>query len=274
FAREAVIQGEKSFSVAGGSAHVGKDQRNAKFVQVIVEAAEEVGAELAFGAPVNVDHYGTLPSELGGRAIEKAADDTAIPRFPVDEFRLGEILGVQASGFALRPAVDFAGFHIERIDIQIGAGGRQIKAQVAVVLVPADVADDSLGQFGESFLLARGGVEKVQDSVAVFVGDEGYRLSVVGEVELVYVPGNVVREIAVLLAVEIDISKAVELRVLVRGRVDSFVVFAEFPSGVGNFRGCSFGCDEGLCSACSVEHPEIAFVGGDLLNDEDAAIIG
>ena len=148
----------------------------------------------------------------------------------MDEFRLGEIVGVQASGFALRPAVDFAGFHIKRIDVQVGAGGRKIKAEVAVVLAPANIADDTFGQVGDTFFLARVGVEKVEDSVAVFVGDEGYRLSVVGEVELVYVPGNVVREIAVLLAVEIDISKAVELRVLVRGRVDSFVVFAEFPS--------------------------------------------
>ena len=68
-----------------------------------------------------------------------------------------------------------------------------------IVFVPAYCGDDALRQIGHRLLFAGFRIEKMEYSEAVFVGNEGDQVAVIGERELVYVPGNVAGEIRVRL---------------------------------------------------------------------------
>ena len=66
---------------------------------------------------MNVDDHRPLTRKFCRRPVQKSADLAAIPALPVNQLRLGEIGGVQSASFAVRPAIDLAGLHIERIHI-------------------------------------------------------------------------------------------------------------------------------------------------------------
>jgi len=74
---------------------------------------------LAFRASVDVDNDRTFAGELRRVGlVEKAGDGAAVKALPADELRLAEAGGVEASGFALGPAIDLAGFDVQGVDVE------------------------------------------------------------------------------------------------------------------------------------------------------------
>src|ERR1700746_1751988 len=99
---------------------------------------------------------------------------------------------------------------------------------------PSHILDDSTGKIGDRLFGIAGDVIDVQDPESVLVRNERNLLPVVGEVEVVHVPGNRAAEIGVLAAAQVGGSEPVKLGFLVGGGIDSFPVLAESPTGIRN----------------------------------------
>src|SRR5207244_3601455 len=100
------------------TANVGEDVGHAHLVEVVVVAAQESGAELAFGATVDVDYHGPPAGELGGRLVKESRDGAAVEAAPVNQLCVLERLRIQTARLALGPAVYFAGPGIQGIDVR------------------------------------------------------------------------------------------------------------------------------------------------------------
>ncbi len=89
-AKETIVQEREGLAITRGTANVGIDEGDAKFIQIIVRASQEVGTGLAFGAAMNFDQDRALTGKFGWRRIEKTGNHAAIKTFPVDELGFAE----------------------------------------------------------------------------------------------------------------------------------------------------------------------------------------
>src|SRR5690349_6959034 len=104
----------------------------------------------------------------------------------------------------------------------------------------------------------------MQHAVSIFIRDERDGLSIEGKIKLLQIPGNLARQVGVLLGCQVNVRQAVKLRVFVRRGVYAPPVLAELTSRVGNLLAALWR-KLGLFSGSRIEHPQIAFVRRDLL---------
>src|SRR6058998_2023941 len=85
---EAVVQGQKRFSIPAGAAHVRVNDADAKLVQIIIVARLKTGARLALWAAVNVDNDWPLAGKFCGVGpINKCRDWSSIEALELDQLR-------------------------------------------------------------------------------------------------------------------------------------------------------------------------------------------
>ena len=137
---------------------------------------------------------------------------------------------------------------------------------------PAHIVDDSTGKIGDRLVDFAGDVVDVQDPESVLVRNEGDLLAILGEIELLHIPGNRGAEIGVLAAAQVNIGEPMKLGFLVGGGIDSFAVFAESPTGIRNLLS-PFWRQQGLLAVLGVCQPEIAFIGRHVLHRQDLPAI-
>src|SRR5690349_24414565 len=97
-----------------------------------------------------------LARELRGRTIEETGDFPSVEALPLDQFRRGKPFGIQPAGFAEGPARELAVRGIDGIRVTSGTRRSHAEADITVVLVPAQAANDAHGQLGGEPLLATG----------------------------------------------------------------------------------------------------------------------
>lgn len=101
-----------------------------------ISVAEKPGAELRFGAAVNVDHHGPLSRKSSRRPIEKSRNQFSIEALPANQLRLYEILNVQSTRFTIGPAFQLSSLNVEGECVSLQPSGAQGEAQIPSVSVP------------------------------------------------------------------------------------------------------------------------------------------
>src|SRR5207244_35186 len=104
-AQEPVVEREERLAVARRAAHVWTQNRDAHFVNEVVLAGEETGAELALRAAVNVDNHRPLAAEPRRRPGKIAGDRAFVEARPAHQLGLGKFIRAESTGLAVRPAV-------------------------------------------------------------------------------------------------------------------------------------------------------------------------
>ncbi len=185
---------------------------------------------------MNVHHDRALAGKLiCVRHIQEAGNRLAVKRLPLDELRLGERCGIQAAGFAGRPAFKFVCGHVNGINVSSGPGAGEYKSQVTAVLVKIQPADQAGGNAGHRAIFARGRVHQIKLADAIFIGDECQRFSIFTEIDFIHVPLDVRGEICGLHGSQVKIGQALEFGITIRCGVEAFAIFAERAAAVSNF---------------------------------------
>src|ERR1041385_3308827 len=102
----------EGFAVTGRPAHIRVDEGDAEVVEVIIVRSLKDWPGLPLGTAMDVHNGGPLPREFRRRPVEPAGDRSSVESFPANQFRPGEIVDVDAAGFARRPALDLAGLDV------------------------------------------------------------------------------------------------------------------------------------------------------------------
>ena len=138
---------------------------------------------------------------------------------------------------------------------------------------PADAGDLPRGELGQAALDARRRVEHAQHAEPRFVGHEGDGASVGRQVELVHVPRDAAREKPIASRGEVQVGEALELRPAVGRDVDALAVATELSCAVGDAVARLLRREQRFRTARDVDEPEIAFVDGDRLRQQDLAVV-
>jgi hypothetical protein len=220
---------------------------------------ESSRARLGFRASVYRDQHWTLSREPCRRSIQETGDRFAVETFPRDQFGRAKILGGDLR-FALCPALDLARRGIQRIRIARALRVGQREREIAAVPMPANGIYDAR-RHARHFPRRSGFCEKVmQHTQTALVGDEGDVRPVARQVEFVHVPGNIRREVSVLLGGKGDVGQAMELRIAIGGDIKPLAVLREFTLRVRDFvfhiprREC------GLFTRRCIHQPEIRLI--------------
>ena len=80
-------------------------------------------------APVQIGWNG----EPLGRKVEESGNGKPVERLPLDQLGLGELRGIQAAGFAFRPAFELAGQCIDRVNIRRRARRCDGESQIVAI---------------------------------------------------------------------------------------------------------------------------------------------
>src|SRR5262249_50811728 len=151
----------------------------------------------------------------------------AIEALPAHEFWLRKVLRVQATRLTRGPTLHFACVHIERIDIRRGACGCHTEAEILVILVPPQSADEARGELGSRLLLTPCGIKQMQDTQTILIGDKSDHLAILREAELIHIPWDMISEKGVLLGRQVNIRQPLKFRGTVSGDVQTLAIFAE-----------------------------------------------
>ncbi len=128
--------------------------------------------------------------------------------------------------------------------------------------MPYQSAYQADGRLWHRSLLTGDRVEQVQFADPVIIAQIRDPLAIPRLLELVDIPGKIRRHDLHLLGRQVDVSKALELRVLVSCNVNALSVLAESRTAIGHL---NFGFPRrqlGLFAGLCIHHPEIGFVDG------------
>src|SRR5215469_3865030 len=164
----AVIELKEGLAVTRGPANIWKNQGNPKLVQIVVAPPQEARTRLPFRPAMNVDDHRALAGKLRSiGTVEESGQHFAVKGLPFDELRFSKRRGVQSACFAERPALDFASFGIERINIRGGPGGVERKSQITAILVKPRRADQPGRQAAHRAIFAAACIHEIEFADAV-----------------------------------------------------------------------------------------------------------
>ena len=269
----AVVELHERLPEAGRAPDVRKNQGDPQLLDVVVVAAQESGARLPLGPAVDVDDHRAAPRESRGRLVEKAGDLPSVEAGPVHQLGLGIVTRGEARGLALGPADERARRGRQRVRVAGRARRAEREPQLGAGAPPADAGDLPRGELGQAALDARRRVEHAQHAEPRFVGHEGDGASVGRQVELVHVPRDAAREEPIASRCEVQVGEALELRLAVGRDVDALAVATELSRAVGDAVARLLRREQRFRTARDVDEPEIAFVDGDRLRQQDLAVV-
>ena len=130
--RRAVVEADEALAEAGRAADIGIEDGDAELVDQIIVAAEEARARLALGPAVDVDDQRPAARESAPRRAGRGSPTRARRRSFAPRSAPARVgIGVEAAGFAARPAGDGERPRIDRIGVGRAASGGEAEADRA-----------------------------------------------------------------------------------------------------------------------------------------------
>src|SRR5581483_1829741 len=113
----------------------------------------------------------------------------------------------------------------------------------------------------------------MQYAESVFIGYKGDLRSVVGELKLVHIPGDIRGQVGVLARGQVYVGEPLKLEILIGSDIYSFTVLAELTTRIRDLHRAAFRGQQGFRPVVGIDDPEVAFIGRDFLERQHSTSI-